>query len=254
MSKGIGGAPVKVVWTREDDIHNGFYHTVSAERLEAGLDKDGKVIAWRHNSVAPTIFSLFAPDPKLEAPLEQGMGLVDVAIRNQEYEYRERRGRGAHQDRLVPLRLEYSARVRDPILHRRIGRGGRQGSTNLHPQDLIGPARIVDVRKTVKDFWDYSENPDTYPIDTGGFGRKVVELVTTRRQGGMGSQVAAGPRPRLSGGPPYNREPMSPPSSKRRWDDKGTVSTVHRGSTSPSNCGPTTSIRIGSNAHKWRAR
>ncbi len=36
VSKGIGGAPVKVVWTREDDIHNGFYHTVSVERLEAG--------------------------------------------------------------------------------------------------------------------------------------------------------------------------------------------------------------------------
>ena len=69
---------MKVVWTREDDIHNDFYHTVSVERLEAGLDKDGKVIAWRHNSVAPTIFSLFAPDPKHEAPLEQGMGLVDM--------------------------------------------------------------------------------------------------------------------------------------------------------------------------------
>ncbi len=78
VSKEMGGAPVKVVWTREDDIHNGFYHTVSVERLEAGLDKDGKVIAWRHNSVAPTILSLFAPDPKHEMPLEQGMGLVDM--------------------------------------------------------------------------------------------------------------------------------------------------------------------------------
>src|SRR5271168_3222518 len=74
-SKAVGGAPVKVVWTREDDIRNDFYHTVSVERIEAGLDKDGKVIAWRHNSVAPTILSLFAADPKHEMPLEQGMGL-----------------------------------------------------------------------------------------------------------------------------------------------------------------------------------
>src|SRR5277367_5839654 len=78
VSKAIGGAPVKVVWTREDDIHNGFYHTVSAERLEAGLDKDGKVVAWRHNSVAPTLMALFMPDPKREAALEVGMGLVDM--------------------------------------------------------------------------------------------------------------------------------------------------------------------------------
>ena len=34
----MGGAPVKVVWTREDDIRHGFYHTVTAERFEAGLD------------------------------------------------------------------------------------------------------------------------------------------------------------------------------------------------------------------------
>ena len=44
-SKAIGGAAVKVVWTREDDIRNDFYHTVSVERIQAGLDKDGKVVA-----------------------------------------------------------------------------------------------------------------------------------------------------------------------------------------------------------------
>ena len=53
MSKAIG-APVKVQWTREDDVRHDFVHTVSAERIEAGLDKNGKVVAWRHRSVAPT--------------------------------------------------------------------------------------------------------------------------------------------------------------------------------------------------------
>jgi isoquinoline 1-oxidoreductase beta subunit len=46
--------PVRVQWTREDDVHHDFYHTVSAERIEAGIDKFGKVIAWRHRSAAPT--------------------------------------------------------------------------------------------------------------------------------------------------------------------------------------------------------
>ena len=53
LSKELG-APVKVQWTREDDVRNGFLHTVSVERIEAGLDKSGKVTAWRHRSVAPT--------------------------------------------------------------------------------------------------------------------------------------------------------------------------------------------------------
>ena len=59
LSKELG-APVKVQWTREDDIRHGFLHTVSVERIEAGLDKSGKVIAWRHRSVAPSIASTFA--------------------------------------------------------------------------------------------------------------------------------------------------------------------------------------------------
>jgi isoquinoline 1-oxidoreductase beta subunit len=45
--------------------------------------------------------------------------------------------------------------------------------------DLIGPPRIVAVQSTVKDFWDYGENPEVYPIDTGRL-RNVVELVTEK--------------------------------------------------------------------------
>jgi isoquinoline 1-oxidoreductase beta subunit len=44
-----------VTWTREDDIQHTYYHTVSVEHLEAGLDAQGKPVAWLHRSVAPTI-------------------------------------------------------------------------------------------------------------------------------------------------------------------------------------------------------
>ena len=54
VSKAIG-APVKLTWTREDDIQHDFYHTVSAERIEAALDANNKVIGWRHRSTAPSI-------------------------------------------------------------------------------------------------------------------------------------------------------------------------------------------------------
>jgi isoquinoline 1-oxidoreductase beta subunit len=78
LSRQMGGAPVKVTSTREDDIRHGYYHTVSVERLEGGLDANGNPVAWRHRSVAPTIGSLYGPDPKYEAPFELGMGLVDL--------------------------------------------------------------------------------------------------------------------------------------------------------------------------------
>ena len=50
LAKQVGG-PVRVQWTREDDVRNDYYHSVSAQRLTAGLDAQGKVVAWRHRRV-----------------------------------------------------------------------------------------------------------------------------------------------------------------------------------------------------------
>jgi isoquinoline 1-oxidoreductase subunit beta len=47
--------PIKVVWTREDDIKGGYYRPMYTHRLKAGLDKDGKVIAWQHRIVGQSI-------------------------------------------------------------------------------------------------------------------------------------------------------------------------------------------------------
>jgi isoquinoline 1-oxidoreductase subunit beta len=177
-SKAMGGAPVKVVWTREDDIHNDFYHTVSLERLQAGLDKDGKVVAWRHNSVAPTIFSLFVADPKHEAPFEQGMGLVDmpfdvknISIENGEAEAHAKIGWWRSVSN-VP----HGFAVQSFVAELASAAGKDQKEFLL---DLIGPPRILDVPQQVKSFWDYGENPEVYPIDTGRL-HNVVELVTEK--------------------------------------------------------------------------
>jgi len=78
LSKAVDGKPVKVTWTREDDLHNSYYHTVSVEHLEAGLDARGKPVAWLHRSVAPTIISTFNAAAKQEAPFELGMGVINV--------------------------------------------------------------------------------------------------------------------------------------------------------------------------------
>jgi len=188
VSKGLGGAPVKVVWTREDDLHNGFYHTVSAERLEAGLDKDGKVVAWRHNSVAPTIFSLFSPDPKHEAVLEQGMGLVDVpydvknvSVENGEAEAHTKIGwfRSVSNIPHAFAVQSFTAELASSA--------GKDLRTFI--KDLIGPPRIFDVKGRVKDFWDYGENPDIYPVDTARY-HAVIDLATEKA--GWGRTLPAG--------------------------------------------------------------
>ena len=48
-------APVKLVWTREDDMRAGWYRPMYLHRLEAGLDADGRPVAWRHRIVGQSI-------------------------------------------------------------------------------------------------------------------------------------------------------------------------------------------------------
>jgi isoquinoline 1-oxidoreductase beta subunit len=187
LSQQMGGRPVKVVWTRDDDLHHDYYHTVSVERLHAGLDAQGKTTAWLHRSVAPTIVSIFAPDPQHEAPFEQGLGLINVPFN-------------------VPnLRIENPAAV----AHTRIGwfrsvsnvphafavqcfvselaaAAGRDHRDFL--LDLIGPPRRIDPA-ALKDSWNHGESPMRYPVDTGRL-RRVIETVT--REAGWSRKLPKG--------------------------------------------------------------
>jgi isoquinoline 1-oxidoreductase beta subunit len=63
----IVGAPVRVQWTREDEIRN-----------KAGLDASGKVTAWHHCGAWPSILGLWNPAQKIGFDIEYGLGLIDM--------------------------------------------------------------------------------------------------------------------------------------------------------------------------------
>jgi isoquinoline 1-oxidoreductase beta subunit len=58
-SRAAGNVPVKVVWTREDDLQHDFYRPASYNVLEATLDANGMPIAWRHRIVGASILQFF---------------------------------------------------------------------------------------------------------------------------------------------------------------------------------------------------
>jgi isoquinoline 1-oxidoreductase subunit beta len=58
IAKAINGrAPVKMIWTREDDMRAGYYRPLYLHTLRAGLDAQGKVIAWQHRIVGQSILA-----------------------------------------------------------------------------------------------------------------------------------------------------------------------------------------------------
>jgi isoquinoline 1-oxidoreductase beta subunit len=188
LSKAMGGQPVKVVWTREDDIQHSFYHAVSFQNVTAGI-KGGKVVAWRHRSVAPSLMSNFMPDPHRESPLELGLGLIDTPfnVPNLRLETGEATAHArigwfrsvnniphafAMQSMVAELAAELGKDPKDFLL------------------EMIGPPRIVDPRLSVTNpLWNYGDPWDTYPIDTART-RRVVEIAA--KEAGWGRQLPKG--------------------------------------------------------------
>jgi len=76
------GAPVRMQWTREDEIRHGYYHAASAQHIRAGLDASGNVSAWHHCAAWPSIMALWNPAQKTASALEAGLGLIDLPYDN----------------------------------------------------------------------------------------------------------------------------------------------------------------------------
>ncbi|MGG7567255.1 molybdopterin cofactor-binding domain-containing protein [Rhodovulum sp. DZ06] len=162
------GAPVRVQWTREDDIRHSFMHTTSAEHIKAAVDADGKVTGWRHNSTAPSILSIFAPDSGQQFPVEHGMGLVDMpfAIPNVLVE----NGKAMAHTRIAWFRSVSNiprAWAIGSFVSELAEELGKDEKTMW--RELIGAPRVVDPKAEgyPDSYWDYGEPYGAFPIDTG---------------------------------------------------------------------------------------
>ncbi|MEY9590886.1 isoquinoline 1-oxidoreductase beta subunit [Bradyrhizobium yuanmingense] len=184
LSKALDGAPVKLSWTREDDLRHGFYHTVTYSRLDAGVDSSGKVIAWRHRSVAPTLFANFKPDPKREQAIELGLGLADVALDIPNV--RVETGEAAALTRIGWFRsvnnIPHAFAVQSFIgeIAEALGKDAKEVLL-----DIIGPPRKLELEKLglTDPLWNYGDPYSTYPVDTGRLAN-VVNLAASRANWG----------------------------------------------------------------------
>jgi len=187
VSQAMDGVPVKVTWTREDDLHHDYLHTLSAQRLEAAVDAQGQVSAWQHRSAEQTFISIFAPDPKQLHGIEIGLGLIGlpyaiphIRVENPAAEAHSRVGwlRSVNN-------IQHAFATQSFMGELAAATGRDQRSMLLQ---LLGNDRSINPT-VIGDGWNHGESPERYPIDTGRL-RRVVERVTQEAR--WGRKLAAG--------------------------------------------------------------
>lgn len=88
--------PVKVIWSREDDVRHGAYRPLTAQHLEAAISAGGKVTGWSHRLVADSVLArarkaAWDQHPGRDGAVAAGM-TQPYGIANKHHEYVHRRG------------------------------------------------------------------------------------------------------------------------------------------------------------------
>ncbi|HEY1098389.1 MAG TPA: molybdopterin cofactor-binding domain-containing protein, partial [Myxococcota bacterium] len=171
-------APVRVQWTRSDDIQHDYFHTVSAQRLEAGLDANKQITAWKHRTSFPPIPSTFVSLVKTPSGNELGQGVLDhpLAIKN----VRAEAGDAEAHVRIGWLRSVCNifhafaiGSFIDELAHAR----GVDPLANL--LEVIGAPRYFTPKEAgVDKFPNYGADISEHPIDVARF-RHVIERAAT---------------------------------------------------------------------------
>src|ERR1700691_3307535 len=172
LSKQLG-KPVKVVWTREDDIQFDFFHSVAAMYLKAAVGPDGKPTAWLQRTVYPPIGSTFDVNAKY-ADDEMGLGWNNLP-----FDIPNHRAENGPAD--AHVRIGWLRSVAN-IYHAFAIHSFADELANAANQDsvqyllkLIGPPRIVPLQAGP----DEQEEQKRYPLDTARL-RRVVEMVAEK--------------------------------------------------------------------------
>ena len=189
------GKPVRVQWSRSDDLQHDYYNAVNTQLMTAGLDETGKVTAWRQRTAFTPIASTFAPvDQPMVGDLQQGVTDRPFAIPN----VRAETGKAPVHVRVGWLRSVYN------IFHAFATNGFIDEIANARGEDpkkvqleLLGDDRLVTLAELgVKEMKNYSAPLEKHPIDTARW-RKVIEKVTEmskwdgRKQAGRSLGLAA---------------------------------------------------------------
>ena len=170
--------PVKVVWSREDDIRFDYYHTVSAAHMKAAVDAKGRPTAWLQRSVYPPIGSTFQVGVEYAAAGEMQQGWTDIPYDLPNL--RVENGPAPAHLRIGWLRSVaniYQAFAVQTFSDELAANAGRDHIE--YALDLIGQPRIINLKAMGVQYPNYGASVDEYPLDTGRL-RRVIDLAAEK--------------------------------------------------------------------------
>lgn len=183
-------APVRVQWTRDDDLHFDFYHSHSAQRIIATLDSSGGLTGWNHHTVFPAIGSTSSKEELHPSDGEMGLGCVDYPfdVPNIRIESHESTGNtrvgwlrsvsNIHHAFAIHAMLDEiaEARGKDPL---------------ENAIELLGEDRDITFQSEMVggEYGNYGESIDNYPWNTGRM-KNVIQ--TLRETSNWAANKAAG--------------------------------------------------------------
>jgi isoquinoline 1-oxidoreductase beta subunit len=190
------GKPVKVIWTREDDIRHDYYHASAAVYHKAVVDARGKPTAWLQRSAFPPIASTFTAGAREPETFELDLGLTDLP-----YDIANIRAENGPAD--AHVRIGWFRSVSN-IFHAfaahsfadELAQNARRDSLEF-VLEMLGPGRSIDLKAQGANYSNYGVPIDKYPIDTRRL-RRVLEIAGERSGwakrksgGGKGLGIAA---------------------------------------------------------------
>jgi len=187
LSKKLG-KPVKVVWTREDDVHFDYYHTTAAVYHKASVNDRGRPTAWLQRSVFPPIAAMFDEKARHGADFEVDMGLTDLPF--DDANIRAENGPAEAHVRIGWFRAvanNYHAFAAHSFADELAHAAGRDPLEFV--LDLLGPGKIVDLAAQGVKYSNYGVPADKYPIDSRRL-RRVLEIAGEKS--GWGKRKAGG--------------------------------------------------------------
>ncbi|MHB8217695.1 MAG: xanthine dehydrogenase family protein molybdopterin-binding subunit [Candidatus Sulfotelmatobacter sp.] len=175
LSKKLG-RPVKVVWSREDDVKFDYYNAVAAMYMQAAVDDRGKPTAWLQRSVFPPITSIFDVNAVYGDPPHLAQGWTDLPYDLPNI--RIENGPARAHVRIGWLRsvanIYHAFAIQcftDELAHR-----ARRDPVE-YLLDLVGPPRTLDF--TNVEYPNYGADYKRYPWETGRL-RNVIQMVADK--------------------------------------------------------------------------